>query len=191
MKTLASIVAATDFSVEGNNAVRRASQLAREQGAALRIVHVLKAAAAGWPLRRPFAPPDGALEADAARARAALRRIVGRGGEPLIRRGVDMAMRLMGEQFVTGETIAQALVNARTREAEGFRYSYDMLGEAAMTADDAQAYFVAYERAIDAIGRASAGPPASSDGCPSPGPSMRSTMRRSAPRDDISTTPTV
>ena len=60
---------------------------------------------------------------------SALRRIVGRGGEPLIRKGVDMAMRLMGEQFVTGETIAQALANARKREAEGFRYSYDMLGE--------------------------------------------------------------
>src|ERR1019366_2041262 len=47
---------------------------------------------------------------------SALRRIVGRGGEPLIRKGVDMAMRLMGEQFVTGETIAQALSNARRRE---------------------------------------------------------------------------
>ena len=88
---------------------------------------------------------------------AALRRIVGRGGEPLIRRGVDMAMRLMGEQFVTGETIEQALANARPREAEGFRYSYDMLGEAAMTARDAEAYLVAYEAAIQAIGRASAG----------------------------------
>ena len=88
---------------------------------------------------------------------AALRKLVARGGEPLIRKGVDMAMRLMGEQFVTGETIAQALDNARPREAEGFRYSYDMLGEAAMTAVDAQAYLAAYEAAIHAIGRASAG----------------------------------
>jgi RHH-type proline utilization regulon transcriptional repressor/proline dehydrogenase/delta 1-pyrroline-5-carboxylate dehydrogenase len=88
---------------------------------------------------------------------SALRRIVGRGGEPLIRKGVDMAMRLMGEQFVTGETIAQALSNARKREAEGFRYSYDMLGEAAMTARDAESYLAAYEAAIHAIGKASAG----------------------------------
>ena len=88
---------------------------------------------------------------------ATLRRIVGRGGEPLIRKGVDMAMRVMGEQFVTGETIRQALANARPREAEGFRYSYDMLGEAAMTTRDAEAYFASYEAAIDAIGRASAG----------------------------------
>ncbi len=87
----------------------------------------------------------------------ALRRIVGRGGEPLIRKGVDMAMRLMGEQFVTGETIAQALANARPREAQGFRYSYDMLGEAALTEHDAQRYAAAYAAAIDAIGAASAG----------------------------------
>ncbi len=88
---------------------------------------------------------------------AALRRVVGRSGEPLIRKGVDMAMRLMGEQFVTGETIAQALDHAKKREAEGFRYSYDMLGEAALTADDAKAYLAAYEQAIQAIGQASAG----------------------------------
>ncbi|MEO8123183.1 MAG: bifunctional proline dehydrogenase/L-glutamate gamma-semialdehyde dehydrogenase PutA, partial [Burkholderiales bacterium] len=87
----------------------------------------------------------------------ALRKVVSRGGEPLIRKGVDMAMRLMGEQFVTGETIREALANARAREAEGFRYSYDMLGEAALTARDAQAYLAAYEHAIHAIGRAAAG----------------------------------
>jgi len=88
---------------------------------------------------------------------AALRRVVARGGEPLIRRGVDMAMRLMGEQFVTGETIGDALRHARPREAQGFRHSYDMLGEAATTADDADRYLRAYERAIDAIGVASGG----------------------------------
>ena len=88
---------------------------------------------------------------------SALRKLVSRGGEPLVRKGVDMAMRLMGEQFVTGESIEQALANARAREAEGFRYSYDMLGEAAMTSRDASAYFAAYEHAIRAIGRAAAG----------------------------------
>ena len=88
---------------------------------------------------------------------AALRRNVGFGGEPLIRKGVDLAMRMMGEQFVAGQTIELALAAARKREAEGFRYSYDMLGEAAMTAADAERYQHAYEAAIDAIGRASAG----------------------------------
>jgi RHH-type proline utilization regulon transcriptional repressor/proline dehydrogenase/delta 1-pyrroline-5-carboxylate dehydrogenase len=87
----------------------------------------------------------------------ALTRLIGRGGEPLIRAGVDMAMRLMGEQFVCGQTIAEALANARRWEERGFRYSFDMLGEAAMTEDDAARYVDAYERAIDAIGRAAAG----------------------------------
>jgi RHH-type transcriptional regulator, proline utilization regulon repressor / proline dehydrogenase / delta 1-pyrroline-5-carboxylate dehydrogenase len=88
---------------------------------------------------------------------SALARLLGKGGEPLIRKGVDRAMRLMGEQFVTGETIASALANSRPLEAEGFRYSYDMLGEAALTAPDAERYRAAYEDAIDAIGGASAG----------------------------------
>ncbi|WP_245896286.1 trifunctional transcriptional regulator/proline dehydrogenase/L-glutamate gamma-semialdehyde dehydrogenase [Ottowia oryzae] len=86
-----------------------------------------------------------------------LTRLIGQRGEPLIRKAVDMAMRMMGEQFVTGETIGQALKNARPHEAQGFRYSYDMLGEAALTAHDAARYLASYEQAIDAIGAASAG----------------------------------
>ncbi|WP_145561074.1 trifunctional transcriptional regulator/proline dehydrogenase/L-glutamate gamma-semialdehyde dehydrogenase [Yersinia mollaretii] len=88
---------------------------------------------------------------------SSLNRIIGKGGEPLIRKGVDMAMRLMGEQFVTGETIAEALANARKLEDKGFRYSYDMLGEAALTEADAQAYLLSYQQAIHAIGKASNG----------------------------------
>ena len=88
---------------------------------------------------------------------ASLGRLIGKGGEPLIRKGVDMAMRMMGEQFVTGETIGEALVNARKLEAQGFCYSYDMLGEAALTAADARRFLAAYERAIHEIGAASNG----------------------------------
>jgi RHH-type proline utilization regulon transcriptional repressor/proline dehydrogenase/delta 1-pyrroline-5-carboxylate dehydrogenase len=88
---------------------------------------------------------------------AALTRLLGRGGEPLIRAGVDLAMRLLGEQFVAGRTIEEALSRARRFEARGFRYSYDMLGEAAMTEDDARRYFALYEEAIGAIGKAAAG----------------------------------
>ncbi len=88
---------------------------------------------------------------------SALTRLIGRGGEPLIRKGVDMAMRLMGEQFVTGETISEALANSRKFEARGFRYSYDMLGEAATTEADAQRYYASYEQAIHAIGKAAGG----------------------------------
>ena len=87
----------------------------------------------------------------------ALTRLIARGGEPLVRRGVDMAMRMMGEQFVTGQTIEEALRNSRRLEGVGFRYSYDMLGEAATTAEDATRYYADYEQAIHAIGRASNG----------------------------------
>ncbi len=88
---------------------------------------------------------------------AALTRLIARAGEPVIRRGVDMAMRMMGEQFVTGETIEEALKRSQPLEARGFRYSYDMLGEAATTAADAERYYRDYEKAIHAIGKASAG----------------------------------
>ena len=88
---------------------------------------------------------------------AALTRLIARAGEPVIRRGVDMAMRMMGEQFVTGETIGEALKRARPLEARGFRYSYDMLGEAATTAADADRYYRDYDTAVRAIGEASAG----------------------------------
>ncbi|WP_210250314.1 trifunctional transcriptional regulator/proline dehydrogenase/L-glutamate gamma-semialdehyde dehydrogenase [Methylobacterium planeticum] len=88
---------------------------------------------------------------------AAMTRLIARGGEPLIRHGVDLAMRMMGEQYVTGETIERALENSLRMEAHGFRYSFDMLGEAALTAADATRYHAEYERAIHAIGRAAVG----------------------------------
>jgi RHH-type proline utilization regulon transcriptional repressor/proline dehydrogenase/delta 1-pyrroline-5-carboxylate dehydrogenase len=87
----------------------------------------------------------------------ALVRLVARCGEPVIRKGVDLAMRLMGEQFVSGQTIEEALRKSRAMEARGFCYSYDMLGEAAMTAEAAAGHYAEYERAIHAIGKVSAG----------------------------------
>nr|WP_286206641.1 trifunctional transcriptional regulator/proline dehydrogenase/L-glutamate gamma-semialdehyde dehydrogenase [Thauera linaloolentis] len=87
----------------------------------------------------------------------ALARLVARGGEPLIRKGMDLAMRMLGEQFVTGRDIGEALERGRAHEKRGYRYSFDMLGEAAVTAEDAERYFGDYARAIDAIGKASAG----------------------------------
>ncbi|MCX7217540.1 MAG: trifunctional transcriptional regulator/proline dehydrogenase/L-glutamate gamma-semialdehyde dehydrogenase [Burkholderiales bacterium] len=88
---------------------------------------------------------------------SALSRLITKGGEPLIRKGVDLAMRMLGNQFVTGQTIAEALKNGEDNEKRGYRYSYDMLGEAALTAHDAAFYFSAYETAIHAIGKASNG----------------------------------
>ncbi len=88
---------------------------------------------------------------------AALTRLIGRGGEPLIRKGVDLGLRLMGEKFVCGQTIEEALANSRKLETKGFRHSFDMLGEAASTAEDAQRYFESYLHAIHAIGRSGGG----------------------------------
>ncbi|KQY00061.1 transcriptional regulator [Massilia sp. Root133] len=88
---------------------------------------------------------------------AALTRMIAKGGEPLIRKGVDLAMRMLGNQFVTGQTIAEALKNSIENENRGYRYSYDMLGEAALTESDADNYYASYEAAIHAIGKASNG----------------------------------
>ena len=88
---------------------------------------------------------------------SAMSKLISKGGEPLIRKGVDLAMRMLGNQFVTGQTIGEAIKNSRDNEARGYRYSYDMLGEAALTEADAKAYYASYETAIHAIGKASNG----------------------------------
>jgi RHH-type proline utilization regulon transcriptional repressor/proline dehydrogenase/delta 1-pyrroline-5-carboxylate dehydrogenase len=86
---------------------------------------------------------------------AALLRIVARQSEPLMREAMETAMRIMGRQFVMGRTIDEAL--KRGGESPEWRYSFDMLGEAARTAADAARYLEAYHKAIEAIGRASGG----------------------------------
>ncbi|SPJ23780.1 bifunctional proline dehydrogenase/L-glutamate gamma-semialdehyde dehydrogenase PutA [Palleronia abyssalis] len=84
----------------------------------------------------------------------ALRGAVKRMGEPVIRRATREAMRVMGRQFVLGETMDKAMDRASKMEAKGYTYSYDMLGEAAMTYADAERYRKAYEGAIEKISRA-------------------------------------
>ena len=86
-----------------------------------------------------------------------LRGAIKRLGEPVIRTAVGRAMKEMGRQFVLGETIDAALTRARSLEARGYSYSYDMLGEAARTMTDAKEYHVAYARAIRAIGARATG----------------------------------
>jgi RHH-type proline utilization regulon transcriptional repressor/proline dehydrogenase/delta 1-pyrroline-5-carboxylate dehydrogenase len=80
-----------------------------------------------------------------------------KGGEPLVRAGVDLAMRVLGRQFVAGRTIGEAIAHGREREGRGYLHSYDMLGEAALTARDAKRYFEAYDEAIRALGAAGGG----------------------------------
>ncbi|MFC7302419.1 bifunctional proline dehydrogenase/L-glutamate gamma-semialdehyde dehydrogenase PutA [Cognatiluteimonas weifangensis] len=82
----------------------------------------------------------------------AFKRLLGRLGEPVIRLAVRQAMRIMGHQFVMGRTIEEALARGRKGDNARYRYSFDMLGEAALTAADADRYLAAYRRAIAAIG---------------------------------------
>tara|TARA_R110000796_G_scaffold128308_3_gene243897 strand:+ start:32571 stop:36401 length:3831 start_codon:yes stop_codon:yes gene_type:complete len=86
-----------------------------------------------------------------------LKRMIGRSGEPVIRKAFNHAMRIMGRQFVMGRTIDEASVRAKANEEKGYRYSYDMLGEAARTMEDADRYYKAYEDAIHDIGRVAKG----------------------------------
>ena len=83
--------------------------------------------------------------------------LVKQSGEPIIRQAMRHAMRIMGKQFVLGRTISEALELAEFKEAMGYRHSYDMLGEAAMTASDAEGYFDSYKNALATVGE-NAGP---------------------------------
>ena len=81
-----------------------------------------------------------------------LRQLLQRVGEPVVRRAVGEAMKVMGRQFVLGRDIDEALANAAAPEGRGYRHSYVMLGEAARTEADARRYYRAYSRAITALG---------------------------------------
>lgn len=80
-----------------------------------------------------------------------LRKLVKRVGEPVIRTAVAQSMKILGHQFVLGRNIGEAMARASGMEKKGYTYSYDMLGEAARTAEDAQRYFMAYSKAISSI----------------------------------------
>ncbi len=88
---------------------------------------------------------------------ASLKRFFSRTSSKIIRPIILQSMKMMGKQFVTGTTIEEALIHAQILENKGYRYSYDMLGEAARTAIDAQKYYQSYEHAIDIIGKVSQG----------------------------------
>jgi RHH-type transcriptional regulator, proline utilization regulon repressor / proline dehydrogenase / delta 1-pyrroline-5-carboxylate dehydrogenase len=82
----------------------------------------------------------------------ALKRLIARTSEPVVRTMVGAAMKMMGEQFVLGRTIEEALSEASRRDNQDFRYSFDMLGESARTHADAERYFKSYLAAVEAVG---------------------------------------
>lgn len=97
----------------------------------------------------------GFNRSDGNRSLLGLGKVVGRLGEPVIRVAMRQAMRIMGTQFVLGQTIAEACANAAPQEQRGYRYSYDMLGEASRTQAAADEYLQSYQDAINEIGRLS------------------------------------
>ncbi len=82
-----------------------------------------------------------------------LKKLIARSGEPVIRSAVGHAMRILGGQFVLGRTIDEALRRARPQMEAGYRFSFDMLGEAAYTMKDAERYFDSYRNALVTIAR--------------------------------------
>jgi RHH-type proline utilization regulon transcriptional repressor/proline dehydrogenase/delta 1-pyrroline-5-carboxylate dehydrogenase len=81
-----------------------------------------------------------------------LGKLANRAGEPVVRTAMRQAMRIMGHQFVMGRTIDEALQRSVKKGNAGYRYSFDMLGEAALTAEHAKHYFDAYHEGIRQIG---------------------------------------
>ncbi|HEX5281363.1 MAG TPA: bifunctional proline dehydrogenase/L-glutamate gamma-semialdehyde dehydrogenase PutA [Micropepsaceae bacterium] len=79
------------------------------------------------------------------------RRVVARMGEPMIRQAVIAAVRLLGRHFVLGRTIEEAIAEARRSTQSGYRFSFDMLGEAAVTRADAARYLERYRAAVRAV----------------------------------------
>ncbi len=82
-----------------------------------------------------------------------VRRLVARLGEPVVRRAVLQAMRILGGQYVLGRSIEEARQRGRALEETGTRFSFDMLGEGARTFADAKRYFNAYMHAINVVGK--------------------------------------
>ena len=89
--------------------------------------------------------------------RSVLARLANKSGEPVVRLAIRQAMRIMGHQYVMGRDIKSAMERSRNKANKRYRYSFDMLGEAALTATDARRYRDAYAAAIDAIGQAADG----------------------------------
>lgn len=82
-----------------------------------------------------------------------INRMVNRVSEPVIRKAMNQAMKIMGHQFVLGRDIKEALSRGKKYRDRGYTYSFDMLGEAALTAEDAKKYLASYEQAIQSVGK--------------------------------------
>ncbi|MBK1630303.1 bifunctional proline dehydrogenase/L-glutamate gamma-semialdehyde dehydrogenase [Thiohalocapsa halophila] len=93
------------------------------------------------------------LDDDPSKPASGARRLMKRLGEPVVRTAVARAMRIMGQQFVLGQTIEEGIKRGAALRKQGYTYSYDMLGEGARTEADAQAFFDSYAHAIAEIAK--------------------------------------
>jgi RHH-type proline utilization regulon transcriptional repressor/proline dehydrogenase/delta 1-pyrroline-5-carboxylate dehydrogenase len=92
-----------------------------------------------------------------------VQRLIARSGEPVIRQALRQAMRILGDQYVLGQTIGDALDNAAYEKSQGYSFSFDMLGEGARTEEDAARYTTRYMEAVQAIAVWAGEPPALTD----------------------------
>jgi RHH-type transcriptional regulator, proline utilization regulon repressor / proline dehydrogenase / delta 1-pyrroline-5-carboxylate dehydrogenase len=118
-----------------------------------------------------------------------VQRLIGRSGEPVIRQALRQAMRILGGQFVLGQTIEEALRNAEDDAEVGYRFSFDMLGEAARTGDDARRYAARYEEAVAAIAAWAGLPGARSDAALQERPGLSVKLSALHPRYQASQAP--
>ncbi|MBD1558090.1 bifunctional proline dehydrogenase/L-glutamate gamma-semialdehyde dehydrogenase PutA [Vibrio sp. S9_S30] len=95
----------------------------------------------------------GLKETESKSPTQAVNSLVNKLSEPVIRKAMHQAMKIMGYQFVLGRTISEAQKNGKKMRDKGYTYSFDMLGEAALTEADADKYFKDYIMAIEAVGR--------------------------------------
>ncbi|WP_258224344.1 bifunctional proline dehydrogenase/L-glutamate gamma-semialdehyde dehydrogenase PutA, partial [Aeromonas sp. HMWF017] len=107
-----------------------------------------------------------------------LGRMVNKLGEPVVRSAMYAAMKIMGKQFVLGRDMKEALKASRKSRELGYTHTYDMLGESALTMQDADKYLTDYRNAIEAVGNERI-----SDGGPAPSISIK--LSALHPRYDV------
>lgn len=121
----------------------------------------------------------GLKESQAQSPTQGLNRLVNKMSEPVIRKAMHQAMKIMGHQFVLGRSIVEAQKNGKAMREKGYTYSYDMLGEAALTTADSKKYFDDYLMAITAVGNDSF------DHTTSPAPSISIKLSALHPRYEV------
>ncbi|CAM2914771.1 bifunctional proline dehydrogenase/L-glutamate gamma-semialdehyde dehydrogenase PutA [Vibrio rarus] len=116
---------------------------------------------------------------------SAISTLMNKMSEPVIRKAMHQAMKVMGHQFVLGRNIVEAQKNGAALRKQGFTHSFDMLGEAALTADDAAKYFNDYLLAIESVGSNNLAKKTATKACHHPAPSISIKLSALHPRYEV------